>query len=59
MAQEALTGWRVKVGAPIATQVAKRTGLTADQVQAVIGAAFFLSSLWYVVSTISAASKKR
>lgn len=59
MGQQALSGWRVKVGAPIATAVARRTGLEAEQVQAVIGAAFFLSSLWYVISTISAASKKR
>lgn len=59
MGQQALTGWRVKVGEPIAEQVSKRTSLSADQVKAVLGAAFFLSSLWYVISTISAAAKQR
>lgn len=59
MGQQALSGWRVKVGMPIATQVSKRTRITSEQVQAAIGAAFFLSSVFYVVKTISAATKER
>lgn len=59
MGQQALSGWRVKVGKPVADQVSKRTRLTSDQVQAVIGAAFFLSSAFYVYKTIAAALKER
>lgn len=59
MGQQGLSGWRVKVGEPIAQQVSQRTSLTADQVRAVIGAAFFVSSLVYVVQTARAALKAR
>ena len=59
MGQEALTGWRTKVGQPIAQQVSKRTSLSEDQVKAAIGAFFFLSSLYYVIATAKAAAKHR
>ncbi len=59
MGQQALSGWRHKVGEPVARQVSRRTRLTSEQVQAVIGAAFFVSSLVYVVKTMSAAARER
>ena len=46
-----LTGWRQKVADVAAPPAAKRGPVTEDQVQAVIGAAFYVLSLWYVVST--------
>lgn len=59
MGQQALSGWRHKMGEPIARQVSRRTRLSSEQVQAVIGAAFFVSSLVYVVKTIAAAARDR
>lgn len=55
MSQRALTGWRGKVAAPVADGVARRTSIDVDQARAVIGALFFLSSLWYVVMVVRAA----
>ena len=55
---QALSGWRTKIGKPVAQQLAQRTSLKADQVEAAIGALFFLSSLWYVVQTVRGAAKK-
>jgi len=45
-----LTGWRQTVANTIAPPAA-RGPVTEDQVQAVIGATFYVLSLWYVVST--------
>lgn len=59
MGQQALSGWRHKVGEPVARQVSRRTRLSYEQVQALIGAAFFLSSVWYVAKTIAVAARKR
>lgn len=59
MGQQALTGWRYKVGEPLARQVTRRTRLTSEQAQAVIGAAFFVSSLVYVVKTVAAVARHR
>jgi hypothetical protein len=59
MGRQALSGWRHTVGEPVARQVAQRTRLTSEQVQAVIGAAFFVSSLVYVIRTIAAAARDR
>ncbi len=55
---QALSGWRTKVGKPVAKQLSQRTRLKADQVEAAIGALFFLSSVWYVFQTIRGAIKK-
>lgn len=46
-----LVGWRKSVADRVAPTAAKRGPVTEDQVQAVIGAAFFLLSLYYVAST--------
>ena len=53
-----LQGWREKVADGIAQPVAKRAPLDEDQVRAVIGGAFFLLAVIYVVKTISAATRQ-
>ena len=51
-----LQGWRAKVGDAVAGPVSQRTPLSADQVRAALGAAFFVLSVLYVVKTVRAAS---
>jgi hypothetical protein len=46
-----LTGWRQTVADKVAPPTAKRGPVTEDQVQAVIGATFYVLSVWYVIST--------
>ena len=46
-----LVGWRAKVAGQIAPAAAKRAPLSEDQARAVVGAAFFGLSAYYVVST--------
>jgi hypothetical protein len=53
----ALQGWREKVADGISPPVAKRAPLEEEQVRAVIGAAFFLLSVIYVIKTIYAAAR--
>jgi hypothetical protein len=48
-----LTGWRTTVADRVAPHAASRTPATEDQVRGVVGAAFFLLSLYYVASTIA------
>ena len=57
LGQTALHGWREKVADGISQPVANRAPLEADQVRAVIGAAFFVLSVIYVAKTISAATR--
>ena len=47
-----LQGWRAKVADTVATPVARRSRLTDDQVRAVVGGAFFVLSVVYVVQTL-------
>ena len=47
-----LQGWRAKVADAVATPVARRSGATDDQVRAVVGAAFFVLSVVYVVQAV-------
>lgn len=49
----------MRVGGPVSQQVARRTGVSPETVQAVLGAAFFLSSVWYVAATIAAIVRER
>ena len=49
--QAGLTGWRQTVADKVAPPAARRGPVTEDQVQAVIGATFYVLSLWYVIST--------
>jgi hypothetical protein len=53
-----LQGWRRKVADGISPPVANRAPLEEEQVRAVIGAAFFVLSVIYVVKTISAATRQ-
>jgi hypothetical protein len=50
--QAGLQGWREKLADGLAEPVSKRTPLDEDQVRAVIGGAFFLLALFYVVNSI-------
>lgn len=47
-----LRGWRAKVGDAVARPAARHSRFSPEQVQAVVGAAFFLLSLTYVVRTM-------
>jgi hypothetical protein len=58
LGQTGLQGWRGKVADGIAQPVANRAPLDEDQVRAVIGAAFFVLAVIYIVKTISAATRR-
>jgi hypothetical protein len=47
-----LVGWRKQLADRAAPPAAKRAPFSEEQARAAIGAAFFLLSLYYVVSTI-------
>jgi hypothetical protein len=53
-----LQGWREKVADGISSPVAKRAPLDEDQVRAVVGAAFFVLAVIYVIKTISAVTRQ-
>jgi hypothetical protein len=55
MSRHALSGWRNAVGEPVAVRLSKVTSLHPDTARALVGAAFFLASLVYVVKTVTAA----
>jgi hypothetical protein len=57
--QAGLQGWRAKVADGIAEPVADRTGLSEDQVRALIGAAFFVLSVVYVANTVKALAQRK
>jgi hypothetical protein len=48
--QAGLQGWRAKLADGVAEPVAKRTPLDEDQVRALIGAAFFVLAVVYIVN---------
>jgi hypothetical protein len=58
LGQTGLQGWREKVADGISQPVAKRAPLDEEQVRAVIGAAFFVLAVIYIVKTISAATRQ-
>jgi hypothetical protein len=47
-----LQGWRATLADAVATPVARRSGVTDDQVRAVVGAVFFVLSVVYVAGTL-------
>jgi hypothetical protein len=53
IAQAGLVGWRKAVADSVAPRAASRAPLSEERLRATIGAAFFLLSLYYVVSTIA------
>ena len=58
LGKQGLTGWRKAVGEKVAGLVSERTGLSPDQVEALVGATFFALSLYYVVSTAARAARE-
>ena len=50
--QAGLQGWRAKVADAVAAPVARRSGLSDDQVRAAIGALFLALSVLYVVNAV-------
>ena len=57
LGQAALVGWRKRLADVTAPPVANRAPASEDQVRAVIGAAFFLLSVYYVATTIARMAK--
>ena len=53
-----LQGWRGTVGNAVAGPVSKRTPLEAEQVQAAVGALFFVLAVVYVVQTLREAAQR-
>ena len=51
LGQAGLVGWRKGIADRVAPPAAKRSPVTEDQVRAVIGSAFYVLSVYYVVST--------
>jgi hypothetical protein len=49
MGKVGLNGWRGKVGERVAEPVARRTRLSEEQVQAILGALFLALSTWQFV----------
>lgn len=47
-----LVGWRRALADRVAPPAALRAPISEDQVRAIVGAAFFALSLYYVVSTV-------
>jgi hypothetical protein len=58
LGQSGLQGWRQKVADRISGPVAKRAPVEEDQVRAIVGAAFFVLAVIYVLKTISAAARQ-
>ncbi len=47
-----LQGWRAKLADAVAQPVARTSGMSDDQVRAVIGGVFFVLSVVYVAQTV-------
>ena len=52
-----LAGWRETVADRVASPVAGKTPASEDQVRAIVGATFFLLSLYYVIASIARMAK--
>ena len=52
--QAGLQGWREKVADRLAEPLSNRTPLDEDQVRALVGSAFFVLAVMYVVKTLRA-----
>ncbi len=50
-----LQGWRQKVADVVARRVASRTPAREEHIQALVGAAFFVLALTYIIKTVRAA----
>ena len=58
LGQAGLQGWREKVADGVAAPLSNRTPLDEDQVRALIGGAFFVLSVVYVVKTLRSAKQR-
>ena len=56
--QAGLQGWREKVADGVAGPVSKRMPLSEEQVRGLIGGAFFVLSVVYIVQTLRALSER-
>jgi hypothetical protein len=56
LGKQGLVGWREKVADGLAGPLSSRSPLSEDQVRALIGAAFFALSVYYVVDTVRRAA---
>ena len=54
-----LQGWREKVADAVAAPVARRSGLSDDQVRAAVGALFLVLSVLYVVNAVKQLASAR
>jgi hypothetical protein len=54
-----LVGWRERLARKVDKPVSKRTPLNADQIRAILGGIFFVSSALYVGRAIARAIKNR
>ena len=52
-----LTGWRETVADRVAPPLAGKAPASEDQVRAIVGATFFVLSLYYVITTIGRMAK--
>jgi hypothetical protein len=52
LGESSLKGWRGRVARPVADAVARRTDYSADQIRAIVGLAFFVLSVYLLVSTV-------
>ena len=50
--KQGLVGWREKVADGVSGPVSSKSPLSEEQVRALIGAAFFALSLYYVIDTL-------
>ena len=55
--KQGLTGWRKKVGEPVAAKLADRTSLSPESARAVVGGAFVAISAFYVAKTLAGAAR--
>ena len=58
LGQAGLQGWREKVADRVSQPVADKGPIEEEHVRAVIGAAFFVLSVLYIVKTISEATRR-
>ena len=56
--QAGLQGWREKVADQISQPLADRGPLEEEHVRALIGAAFFVLSVLYIIKTVSEATRR-
>jgi len=51
LGEQALVGWRAKLADAVADPVSQKIPLSTEQVRALVGALFFVLSVYYVIGT--------